>query len=214
MSTSYELLYFQIHGRAEPIRLLFTLVGQPFTDTALSREQWKTAKASMPLFQLPVLVERTAQGERRIPQSQAILRHLARTFGLDGANEDERVRADVVAETCVDVAAGISALLYGAGKGNAELADKYWSETWKTNLAKLAALLEAAPASADGLFVAKQPSYADVNAFQLLHTHLAMRASCLDAAPALRAFHDRMAALPQWSGYLGSRRKSEAAPQG
>ncbi|MBI1949504.1 MAG: glutathione S-transferase family protein [Deltaproteobacteria bacterium] len=214
MSTSYELIYFQIHGRAEPIRLLLTLAGQPFTDTVLTREQWKSAKATMPLFQLPVLVEKDARGERRIPQSQAILRHLARTFRFDGADEEQRVRADVVAETCVDIAAGIGALLHGAGKGNAELADKYWNETWKTNLAKLGNLLASAPAGADGLFVAATPTYADVNAFQLLHTHLAMRPACLDGAPELRRFHDRMAALPQWQSYLGTRRKSEATVPG
>ena len=211
MSTSYEVIYFQIHGRAEPIRLLLTLAGQPFKDTALSRDEWKTSKATMPLFQLPVLVERTAQGEQRIPQSQAIMRHLARTFGYYGDDEDQMVRADVAAETCVDVASSISALLYGASKGNAELAAKYWSETWKTNVAKLSNLLEAAPRSAGGLLVRGQPTFADVNAFQVLHTHLAMRPTCLDDAPALRRFHDQMAALPQWQGYLSARRASEAA---
>ncbi len=211
MLTSYEVIYFQIHGRAEAIRLLLTLVGQPFTDTALSREQWKTAKATMPLFQLPVLLERSAQGEKRIPQSQAILRHLARTFGMYGDDEEQMVRADVAAETCVDVATSISALLYGASKGNAELAARYWAETWKSNVAKLTNLLEAAPQSAGGLLVREQPTFADVSAFQVLHTHLAMRPTCLDDAPALRRFHDQMAALPQWQSYLSARRTSEAA---
>ncbi|MCC7069983.1 MAG: glutathione S-transferase family protein [Deltaproteobacteria bacterium] len=212
MSTSYEIIYFGIHGRAEPIRLLFALAGVSFTDTAVTREEWKGLKGTMPLFQLPVLVERSEAGERRIPQSQAILRHLARSFGLYGNDEDERLRADVLAETCVDVSAALSALVYGPNKDNPEAVAKYWAETWRTGVAKLDALLAAAPSSAAGLFVCSHPTFADVVAFQVLHTHLVHRPTCLDPAPALRRFHDRMAALPQWQAYLASRRKHEAAP--
>jgi len=39
MSTSYEIIYFGIHGRAEPIRLLFALAGVAFTDTTVTREE-------------------------------------------------------------------------------------------------------------------------------------------------------------------------------
>lgn len=212
MSTTYEIIYFGIHGRAEAIRLLFALAGQTFTDTAVPRDQWKTLKGTMPLFQLPVLVERSAASERRIPQSQAILRHLARTFGLYGDDEDERVRADVLAETCVDVSAALSALLYGASKDNPEARAKYWADAWPTAVAKLDNLLAAAPPSAGGLFVRARPTFADVVAFQVLHTHLVLQPTCLDGAAALRRFHDRMAALPAWQAYLASRRKHEAAP--
>ncbi len=211
MPTTYELKYFAIHGRAEAIRLLFALARRDYVDTTVTREDWTAMKSAMPLLQLPVLIVRSDAGERHVPQSQAILRHLARTFGMDGDDEDERVRADVLAETCVDVNAAFSTLLYGAGKGNPAAAATYWAESWPTAVARLTVLLQRAPPSAAGLFVRALPTYADVIAFQVLHAHLAMRPGCLDDAPTLRAFHDRMAALPQWQTYLASRRRHEAA---
>jgi glutathione S-transferase len=204
MTTTYEVIYFAVHGRAEPIRLLLALAGQPFKNRPFERDEWPKLKTEMPLGQVPVLVERDEDGERVVPQSQAILRHLARKFGLAGKNEAEMLAIDVVAETVLDASAGLSALIYGPGRGDAAVFAKHFGEVWPMHGKRLEKLL-AQNASNSGFFVGAQASYADVFAFQVLHAKLTLSPTALDAFPTLRAFHDRMAALPQWKGYIDAR---------
>ena len=47
------------------------------------------------------------EGELRLTQSQAILRHLARKFQLEGRDEAARARADMVTDQLRDVLSGL-----------------------------------------------------------------------------------------------------------
>jgi glutathione S-transferase len=204
MTTSYELIYFPVQGRAEPVRLLLTLAGRPWKRVDVAREQWATLKAEMPLGQMPVLVERDDHGTRTIPQSQAILRHLARTLGLAGSTEAETLAADVAAETALDAGSGYGPLLYGPGRGDRAAWEKHFTEVCPVHGKRLAGLLERAPDPA-GFFAGAAPLWGDIVVFQVLHATQAMWPTSLDAFPTLRAFHDRVAALPALRGYLASR---------
>ena len=209
MTTSYEIVYFPSQGRAEPIRLLLALAGQSFTESHIDIATWQQTKLTMPLGQVPVLIERDGKGERKIPQSQAILRHLARRFGFYGQGEQQLLQTDIVADTCVDVGGGAGALINGPGRGNAEAFAKYFGEVWPRNVKKFETLLAHSEDPEHQYFVHASPTFADVLAFQVLHTHLALDPTCLDAAPALKQFHDRMAGLPAWKHYLDNRKPSE-----
>jgi glutathione S-transferase len=204
MSTSYELIYFGVHGRAEPIRLLLTLAGRSWKAVDVARDQWGAMKPRMPLGQMPVLVEHDDAGSRTIPQSQAILRHLARTLGLAGHTEAETLAADVAAETALDAGSGYGALLYGAGRGDRAAWEKHFTEVWPVHGKRLAALLERAPDPA-GFFAGTAPTWGDLVAFQVLHATQAMWPTSLDAFPTLKGFHDRVAALPALRSYLAAR---------
>jgi glutathione S-transferase len=204
MSTRYEVIYFGVHGRAEPIRLLLTLAGADWKGVDVGREQWGARKAEMPLGQMPVLVEHDAQGTRMIPQSQAILRHLARTFGLAGRTEEETLAADLAAETALDAGSGYGPLLYGPGRGDAAAWAKHFGEVWPVHGKRLATLLARAPSSS-GFFAGPSPTWGDIVAFHVLHATTSLWPTSLDAFPTLQAFVERMAALPQWRDYLATR---------
>ena len=58
----YAVLYFDLRGRAEPIRLLLAAEGAAFDDQVVVREEWARQKATLPLGQVPVLTETDGAG--------------------------------------------------------------------------------------------------------------------------------------------------------
>jgi len=90
-----RLLYFNIEGAAEKVRLAFVLAGVDFQDDRISMPapNWSTIKASLPNGQVPVLYI----GDKVITQSSAMCRWAARKG--DGSlypvlNEDLCVKID------------------------------------------------------------------------------------------------------------------------
>lgn len=202
-NTQYELLYFPARGRGEQIRLLFACAQVPFKNTGIT--DWPAMKSKMPLGQLPVLIEHTDGNEIHIPQSGAIMRHLARTFGLYGENEREATLTDVLAETVNDARAKFFPVLFAGLYGTSqETIEKYWS-TVSATLSVFDKLLAQSFSKESGFFVGLKPSYADVAAFDLLWEHKVAKPECLAEFPALLTFLDRFAALPGVAAYLQQR---------
>ncbi|WP_170319428.1 glutathione S-transferase [Polyangium spumosum] len=205
-----ELVYFDIRGRAEAIRLLLAYVRAPYVDRGVPRADWPTLKQTVPLGQVPVLIERSAEGERVIPQSAAILRHLARVFGLDGANEDERVRADVVAETTHDLRAAWARVAYNPGWLKDQAAtDAHFRDVFPRFRAILEGLLESSEEKGALYFAGPSPTYADFLVFAVLESHCEVVPSCLDGHGSLQRFLDDVRALPAIADYLARRRPSD-----
>ncbi len=199
MSTTYELLYFPLRGRAEALRLMFHAAGVAFTNTGVTN--WPELKPKTPLGQLPVLVEKSEAGERQIAQSGAIIRHLARMFGLYGKDEAEMTTTDMVAETVNDWRGKFAPVQFKAFMNTSEdVIAKYWAEL-PTTLRTISGLL-----SSSGLFVGDKLTYADVLAFDALDGNLAMNADCLAEFPQLKAFYDKVAAHDGIKAYLAERK--------
>jgi len=205
-STQYELLYFPVRGRGEQIRLMFAAAQVPFTDTHVT--DWPAQKAQMPLGQLPVLRARSAEGEMLIPQSSAIVRHLARAFDMYGKDERQRTMSDYIAEAINDWRGKfVPIALAPMFKTDAETIAKYWNELPAT-LATFEWLIGQSTAPAAGYFVGESVTFADVTAFDVLDGHLALRPECLSDYPGLRSFVERFSALPGVSAYLAGRRSA------
>jgi glutathione S-transferase len=207
-----ELVYFDIRGRAEPIRLLLAYTRTPYVDRGIKRGDWPEVKATVPLGQVPVLVERSAEGEIVIPQSQAILRHLARELDAYGKTAHARARCDVVAETVVDLRAAFNRVAYNPGWLKDEAAtEAHYRDTLPRARAWFERALEESEGRGERFFAENQPTYADFLAFDTLDAHLQVEPSCLDGHGALQRFMDDIRALPGLSEYLASRRPSDFA---
>lgn len=207
---SYAVLYFPIRGRAEPIRLLLASLGLPFDDQEIVRERWMETKATLPLGQAPVLTETFEDGAQIvIPQSQAILRHLARVHGRYGRDESEMLRADILAETVHDVRAILAPFANPATRGKDPVGLKQAiEEKLPVGLARLEKLHGHAPG---GLFIESVPTWADCVAFDLLGTLDEIAPASLASFPGLRAFVAAMNHHPSLTAYLAARRPSELA---
>ncbi|XP_050311806.1 glutathione S-transferase-like [Anthonomus grandis grandis] len=102
MAPKYKLTYFNMPGRAEPIRFIFAYAGQDYEDFRINLDQWAEIKPSTPFGQVPVLeVDGKLVGE-----SRAICRYLAKQFNLLGENDWEALQADMFVdalESCKQV---------------------------------------------------------------------------------------------------------------
>jgi len=98
MSTT-KVYYFPGRARAENIRMLLHLAGEPFEDVRFyeDTEAWKSFKKTLGYGQLPIL---DYEGER-YNQSNAITRMLANKFGYAGKTPKEAARCDMIVD-CAD----------------------------------------------------------------------------------------------------------------
>lgn len=201
MTTTTTLTYFDVRGRAEPIRLLLSYAGVPFEDRGISSGTWPQEKAAAPLGQLPYLTERRDGAAQAIPQTMAILRHLARAHGLDGKDEGERLAADVAVETAVDARTAHSELRYSPAWSDETAKAKFAAEVLPVHFARLDKLLGDRT-----WFASASPTYADIVLFDTLDRLLGSWPAVLEGWPRLVAFQARVRALPQLAKYLASRR--------
>ncbi|XP_052086419.1 S-crystallin SL11-like [Mytilus californianus] len=100
MPAKFKISYFDIKGRGELPRLVFALAGKEFEDERLSGDKWTAFKLKTPYGQMPIL---TVDDNTMINQTGAIIRHLAREFGLYGSNNMENTKCDIIIETVFDL---------------------------------------------------------------------------------------------------------------
>lgn len=199
--TQYTLTYFDMRGRAEVIRLFLAYAGVAYDDRGVAPENWPAMKPASPLGQIPFLTEKRPDGSRDIPQTMAILRHLARVHGLDGKNEDEKVAADVALETALDLRNALNQLRFSPLFQDEGAKAKFAKETAPVHFVRLEKLIGDRE-----WFAGNAPTFADFYVFDTLERLTAIWLDILGGAPKLAAFQRRIAALPQLADYLRTRR--------
>merc|ERR1712066_473146 len=92
------IAYWDCRGLAAPIRLLLEYGGEGYENRTMhmTKPDWLAYKTSLG-FDFPNLPY-YQEGELKLTQSGAILRHLARKSGLVGKTEAESARADMLAD--------------------------------------------------------------------------------------------------------------------
>ena len=77
MSHEYEIIYFDVHAKAEPTRLCFVHAKADWKDTRVTGQAWQDLKPTLPNGQIPVLVHKG----HVMNESMAILRFVGKNFG-------------------------------------------------------------------------------------------------------------------------------------
>ncbi|KAF9911020.1 hypothetical protein EC991_004892 [Linnemannia zychae] len=82
--SSFQLLYFPLHGRGELVRNLLAYSGAKWEELGVD---WPVQKPKTPFQVAPVVYEHTSSGSvLELAESNAIERYLARKYNLFGAN--------------------------------------------------------------------------------------------------------------------------------
>jgi len=184
----YKLTYFDVRALAEPIRLLFALKGIEYEDVRIERADWPKLKPQFPWGNLPVLQD----GDIQLAQSGAILRYLAKKFGLDGANATENAKCDEMIEVMGDVRqAFFKAHFEPDATKKEELVKTLKEETLPNYFKKFDDIL----AANGGFFVGKQVTYADLHMAAYIQTFDGTFPGVLDAFSNIKAHQEKIFAL-------------------
>ncbi|KAK7878554.1 hypothetical protein WMY93_030390 [Mugilogobius chulae] len=198
-----KLAYWDIRGLAQPIRLLLEYTGTSYEDKLYScgeapsydKTCWLEEKPKLGIDfpNLPYLED----GDRKITQSNAIMRYIARKHNLCGETEDEKVRVDILENQAMDFRNGFVMLCYMDFDG------------------KKAGYLENLPKTLESFskflgsrawFAGEKITFVDFIMYELLDQHRMFHPSCLDNFENLKKFLDRFEALDKIKAYMKSDR--------
>lgn len=104
--TNVTLTYFDSPtSRGEECRLALFLAGVAFEDRRIQHKDWPALKPTTPFGGLPML---EIPGRPAVSQSNAILAHIGRRYGLLPKDEWEALRLDSVMDAAEDVRHAVS----------------------------------------------------------------------------------------------------------
>ena len=122
-----ELLYFDLPGKGEPIRLFCRYIGLQFKDTRLTRQEFESLREQGKLLfnQLPCL----RSGDHYLVQSGAILRYLSRLSGHFPEDLASAAPVEAVMDQVHDLYAGLSVARYRERFGFEAMDDSALAQT-------------------------------------------------------------------------------------
>jgi len=209
--TKRELIYFDVRARGEIIRLALTYAGFPFQDEKVTN--WLAMKPSFPFGQLPVLREHLADGKViDVPESLAIMRHIARLGKLYGETESEHTRCDYIADkvNCWRDAELNRAWAYYPYFNKGDVAAKNRTSFFERHFPTFATFLSKLLAETNtGYFVCQSLTYADLIVFDLLDLVTQIQENVLIKFSSLNTFVVKIREDPKLTLYLSNRRVSD-----
>lgn len=133
----YELVYFELNGRAGGIRLLLDYLKVPFTDTRISRNEFPKVKDTFKFKQVPVLNVKAGDNEIQIPQTIAIMRYICSKHGCMGSTPEENALIDAFGEQIQDTIIDVRPWIWSHTRGlKKEEQDKAFKEVLLPTLEK------------------------------------------------------------------------------
>ncbi|KAF8777980.1 glutathione S-transferase Mu 1-like [Argiope bruennichi] len=189
--------YWDLRGLAEPIRFLLHYKKVDFEDKryAFDTDGWQKDKFNLGLDfpNLPYYID----GDTKLTQSTAILRYVARKYGLDGKDDDQKLRVSIAEQQIVDLRWGLILLVIRSDyndNAKAEFVKKIpdMLKLWENFIGDQKYL------TGDDI------TYVDFMAYDTFDFYRLFHAEALDEFPKLRAFQNRIKSLPELQEYLSS----------
>jgi len=189
--------YWNIRGLAEPIRYLLAYTGTDYEDKRYGVDvsdgsDWFTEKPKLGLDfpNLPYWID----GDLKLSQSVAILRHIGRKNKLDGQTDEEKLRVDLVEQQIVDINTGVGRICYDP---NFETLKVEWLKNLPQSLQLLNQFIGDRP-----FLAGESVTYVDFFAYEVLDKFTAVAPEEVAKVDNLKKYAERVAALPQIANYL------------
>ncbi|XP_045165661.2 glutathione S-transferase-like [Mercenaria mercenaria] len=200
---SYKLTYFNGRGRGELSRMVFAAAEKKFEDKRIEFSDWPALKAEMPQGTMPVL---EVDGKRKISQSVAIARYLAREFNMYGKGNAEMAIVDQIVDTCLDVFTPFVKIAFNPDK---EEKAKQMEEFYSSTLPKLLGFLEnlVKETGKSGFAVGSSLTLGDLALYTYIENCGA--GGKLEKFPLLAANRKKVEELPRIKTYLKNRPVTE-----
>jgi len=198
--TKPTVLYFNLPGKAEPIRWLLEDAGVDYEYKGFAREEWPTIKASNPQLtfgQVPFY----AEPGLALTQSSAISRYLAQKHGYLGSTPQEAAKIDEMTEGVRDLVDGILKFFFHPDEEEKAKGIAAWT---KETLPKYVQIFKKVfDANGGKYLVGNKPSLADIGLNTFLVTFLPRIP--LPVPEELKAYHEAFIARPGIAKYLASK---------
>jgi len=199
---TYKLTYFNITGRAEPIRFLLAYLNVDYEDNRFEREQWPSIKPTMPFGQVPVL---EIDG-KVVNQSVAISRYLAKKAGLTGNNEWETLLIDVAIDNIYEMRQEIIKYNY---EQNAEIKSKMYDSLINETIPFYVDRFEKNVSDNNGYFLNGKLSWPDLYFVSILdYLYSIIKVDLIVGRPYLTALKQKVLDIPQIKSWISKRPKT------
>ncbi|KAF7250136.1 hypothetical protein EG68_09619 [Paragonimus skrjabini miyazakii] len=155
----YKLTYFNMRGLAERIRLVLHAAGLEFEDHRLEKSDWPAVKPTIEGGKVPVLDVTTCCGKtRRMNESMAIARWLAKKYQMMGSNDDEYYEVERVIGQCYDIDRDVAMIIHATEEAKPKLIKEFTEGNGPRLFGMIAKHLEA---SQNGLVAGDKATLAD-----------------------------------------------------
>ncbi|GAU99325.1 hypothetical protein RvY_10347 [Ramazzottius varieornatus] len=207
MAPKVTLHYFNLRGRAEPIRWILAYSGEDWTDHRIEFSEWPAVKSIPPFGQLPYI---EIEGQTPLAQAYAIMRYLATQYGLAGADEWEAGEIDALADYAAEANTVLrpyaGAMMAKDEKKAQQIADEITETTIKPFLEKYEKTLQNNQLQSGGEFlVGNKPSWVDFVVVQLMDETLRLKSDLLEQHPLLKGLCERVHNLDGIKDFLETR---------
>jgi len=194
--------YWNIRGIGQPIRLVMAYAEAELQEKRYNygpppefdRSEWVNEKFSLGLEfpNLPYFID----GDTKITQSLAILRHVARIHKVDGTTEDEKIRIDIAEQQLNDMRMGLVGMCYSP---DFEKLKPGYLKALPDQLAAVSKFLGERKWIAGDTF-----SYADIMLYEMVDQHNILSHGVTKDYANLDAHAKRFEALPTIEKYMKS----------
>jgi len=200
--------YWAIQARADQIRLALAYAGEDYEDTAYkfegtttegSPDHWKSNKFTLglPFPNLPYYID----GDVKLSQSNAILRHVGRKHNLYGKDANEASEIDMLVDTAWDVCDALIKIIFA---DFAALKEKH-CESMTEKFKELSTYL-----GSKKFFMGDNLTIADCAMFSAIQWHFVLDENIVNKYSNLAEYLKTMESDPKVKAYLASDRRHSA----